>query len=59
MTILNSRDLAIYIVDFMRDRNGGELRDKLDSQTVADRALMLAELELILDHRGKPPNWVK
>ena len=53
------RVLAEYIVGFLRRRNGGKLQKKLDAQTVADREEMIGELEMILQHGGKPPNWVE
>jgi hypothetical protein len=54
---VSERELAEYIVRFLEDRNGGELAEALDSQTVASRRLMIGELELILKHKGKPPSW--
>lgn len=55
---MSDKELAEYIVSFLETRNRGELRPAFDEQTVASRRLMLEELEMILEHRGKPANWV-
>lgn len=52
------RVLARYIIRFLRRRNGGELRDVFDDMRVRDARLLLGELERILIHGGRPPNWV-
>jgi hypothetical protein len=54
----NDEELARYILDWLRKRNGGELEDAVAAMTVASFEMMQAELQLILTHRGKPPNWV-
>lgn len=50
--------LAAYIVDWFARRNGGEHREAIESMRVSDYRLMHDELEMILVHKGKPPNWV-
>lgn len=52
------RSTAEYILEWLHERNGGELAEVLDSQRVRDRRLMLDELEAIVTYRGKPPNWL-
>ncbi len=51
--------LALYIVEHMRVRNGGELCEAFDNMRVRDRALLIEELTMILEHGGRPPNWIK
>jgi hypothetical protein len=50
--------LARCIIGFLSRRNQGELRPAFDAMRVGDRALMLEELEAILLHGRRPPNWV-
>jgi len=52
-------ELTYYILEFLRTRNDGELREAFESMRVKDFNLMREELALILTHGGKPPNWVK
>ena len=54
-----NKKLAEYIFEWLEDRNGGELRAALDAMSVGSYRRALGELEMILDHRGKPPNWIK
>jgi hypothetical protein len=42
----------------LRLRNGGEFSRPLDNMRVRDASLALSELTMILQHGGKPPNWV-
>lgn len=51
--------LADYILTWLQERNGGALQDAFDNMRMKDARLMTAELALILEHGGKPPNWVK
>jgi len=53
----NRDELAAYIVEWLRSRNGEQLRPAFDNMRVGDFELMLDELALILQHGGKPPNW--
>lgn len=55
---MNAQELAEYIVAWLERRNGGELANALDAQSVGQRRLMISELALFLLHTGKPPNWV-
>ena len=56
---MGPEDLARYIVSFLQRRNRGELQDAFDQMRVGDYNLLLEELAMILEHRGKPPNWVE
>ena len=49
--------LAAYILDWLRRRNGGELDAAIGAMRLHDFDLAKKELELILIHNGKPPNW--
>jgi hypothetical protein len=49
--------LAVYIVEFLKRRNAGELHDRFEAMTIRDHHLFLDELTLILIVGGKPPNW--
>ncbi len=51
-------ELAAYIIKFLRNRNGSELDSAFGEMKVSSYMLMLEELEMILEHGGKPPNWV-
>lgn len=55
---MNEKELAKYIVEWLIRRNGAELQEPIESMKVSDYRLMHEELEMILQHRGKPPNWV-
>jgi hypothetical protein len=50
--------LAEYIVGWLISRNGAELREVFDGMTVRDFKSLKVELVMILEHGGKPPNWV-
>lgn len=52
-----AKQLADYILQWLERRNAGEFADVLGGQRVTDARLMRSELELILEHEGKPPNW--
>jgi hypothetical protein len=52
-------ELAAYIIDWLCQRNGGELQPAIEAMTVFDHRLMHEELTFILQHGGRPPNWVK
>lgn len=54
-----SNSFAKYIIRFLCRRNGAELAPVFDTMTVANRRILLGELGMILEHGGKPPNWVK
>lgn len=56
---MTNEELAAYIFTWLRNRNGGELEDALDDMRVRDRDLAIEELAMILQHKGRPPNWVK
>ncbi len=49
--------LALYIVNFLRERNGAELDPQFKNMTVANFELLIEQLALILKHKGKPSNW--
>jgi len=51
--------LAAYIIEWLTVRNGGELEAVFDDMRVKDLRNLREELELILEHGGRPPNWVK
>lgn len=51
--------LAKYIVDWLRNRNGGELAEAFGDMKLCDYEMLVGELELILKHGGKPPSWDK
>jgi len=53
----DNKALASYIFDWLMIRNGGELNDALQTMTVRSFKDALDELELILRHGGRPPNW--
>ena len=59
MSSVGVTPLAEYILKWLRERNGSELESALDSMTVRDSRNMKEELELILTHGGRPPNWVR
>ncbi len=50
--------LAEYLLTWLESRNGGELLDAFQNMRVRDANLLRAELVMILQHGGKPPNWV-
>ncbi len=50
--------LARYILDFLQNRNGGELEGAIGNMRMSDYRLLHEELKMILKHGGKPPNWV-
>lgn len=50
--------LAAYLIEWLRSRNGGELAEAIGDMRVADFENLRGELELILQHGGRPPNWV-
>jgi hypothetical protein len=52
-------DLAVYILEWLRNRNGAELMDSFDNMTVRDFRNLKEALQLILRHDGQPPNWIK
>lgn len=59
---MSDKDLkseAEYIFEWLERRNGGQLREAIESMTVRDRRLAIDELALILLHGGRPPNWTK
>lgn len=51
-------ECADYIMDWLERRNGGEFREALEQQRTGDRRRMRDELVWILQHGGKPDNWV-
>jgi hypothetical protein len=51
-------ELALVILSWLRSRNGGELDEAIGAMRLADHENMRGELELILKHGGRPPNWV-
>lgn len=53
------KELAAYVLEFLESRNGGELREVFDNMTRKDYSLLLEQLSMILEHGGKPPNWIK
>ncbi len=55
---IDEKKLARYIADWLRVRNGGELEDAMCNMRVGDFENFLKELEMILKHGGKPPNWI-
>lgn len=55
---MSERELAVYIFEWLRRRNGAELEDALLDMTLRSRETALDELERILTFRSKPPNWV-
>ncbi len=54
-----AQELADYILQWLRNRNGEELSDALDAMRVIDARNMREELVHILKSGGKPPNWVR
>lgn len=54
---MDSTALASYIIKFLRERNAAELESAFGEMKMSSFELLLSELELILRHRGKPPNW--
>lgn len=50
--------LAHTIFDWLRRRNGGQLREALGMLPLADYEMLISELTMILEHSGIPPNWV-
>ncbi len=52
------KTLAKYIVRFLIRRNGAELEPVFDNMTVSSRRRLIGELGMILQHGGKPPNWI-
>jgi hypothetical protein len=50
-------DCAFYIFQWLRDRNDGELDEAIRSMPLSSYELAVEELELILEHGGRPPNW--
>lgn len=56
--VADRKALALYIFDWLRRRNGNELDDAIGEMSLADYENALEELEMILEHGGKPPNWV-
>lgn len=56
---MSDEELAEYIIRFLRRRNGGQLDScGIKKMRVQDYELTVRELAMILDCRGKPPNWV-
>jgi hypothetical protein len=53
------KELAAYIVEFLRRRNAGELDPAIRKMTVGSFEILHEELELILEHHGKPPGWIE
>lgn len=49
--------LADIIIRWLQERNGGELGPAFDNMRVADFRNLRGELEMILEHGGRPPNW--
>ena len=50
--------LARVILDWLYERNGAELAPAFDGMRVSDARPMRQELEMILEHGCRPPNWV-
>lgn len=57
LTPEKAKELAAYILHWLKVRNGAELADAFDDMTVRDAENMRGELEMILEHGGKPKNW--
>ena len=55
---MTTDELAAYIFRWLCKRNGGELNDAIGNMKVRSLCLAKDELALILEHRGKPPNWL-
>lgn len=49
---------ALVILDLLITRNRGAWRDIMNGQTIDDRALLIEQLALVIEHGGRPPNWV-
>lgn len=56
---LGDEELADYIFRWLERRNGGELARAIGRMRVESYRLAKEELAMILQHRGKPPNWVE
>lgn len=54
---LSTAELAEYIITWLSERNGGELEEAFENMRVCDWHTLHDELEAILEHGGKPPNW--
>ena len=54
-----SHEAAAYVIDWLRKRNGAQLRPAILAMSVEDYELMHDELAEILKHGGHPPNWIK
>lgn len=52
------RPLARFILQWLRERNAGELNEVIGDMRVRDLEIAESELASILAHGGKPPNWV-
>jgi hypothetical protein len=57
--VTKEAELAAYILGWLRSRNGGELDEAIGAMRLADYENMRGELEMILQHGGRPPNWVE
>lgn len=55
---VKDRELASYIIGWLRRRNRSDLDEAFGNMRQSDYELMTDELQYILGHRGKPPNWV-
>ena len=59
MTPEKAKQLADYLLEWLVKRNGGELAPAFGDMRVRDLDRMASELELILEHEGRPPNWIE
>ncbi len=59
MTKDEAHSLTEYIVEWLIERNGGELAEAFGNMRVRDFDGLRQELTMILEHGGKPPNWVR
>lgn len=51
-------ECADYLLSWLRKRNANEFESVLDNMRVVDAKNMREELIYILQHGGKPDNWV-
>lgn len=58
MTYEENKQLALYIFEWLASRNGSELKGPLENMRIVDRNIAIDGLAHILEHKGKPPNWI-
>lgn len=56
---MNEHQLAEFVVEWLRERNGSQLNDAFGEMKLRDFENLHGELAEILKHCGRPPNWVK